>query len=453
MHARMLPLLCGSLVACVATSQPQSSQDAGTPDLADAGTPDMRTPDLGALDLGSPDQGTSDAGAQRYTLTVNNGEGSGEYPAGARVHISASLDWASQLLLEWRANVNLNELSLDNPKAWQTTLVMPAQNVSIEAILETATQTLTESTFTGVTQTEKRALLSPASGPPKGVILFLHGTGGSADFLRRSESVAFSHIANQRGYALVSADAEEVIAGDLDDDQKIRWDATLSENNLDLGNLNALLEDAQQSGNLPAGLPRFVMGMSNGGAFSLTVGAVAQTPELAMAFPALRFVAAASYCASGRRDAAEQTTTPTAWYLCRNDTNPNVGAEGNARAEERSGQLAQRSIPTEVRYHEPSPVTLTRLLRVTDLDAPTAQAVLDELQSHGFLDAQGFLTAPVSALVQAIQSAPRDFPAITGLPGPTGRDLSDQLSVAYADHKFFSELAHRTLDFFEAQRP
>ena len=67
--------------------------------------------------------------AQTYTLTVNNGYGSGTYTAGDTVNIWAKEFPTNTVYDKWTGDVT----PLEMPSEWHTTLVMPASNVNVTA--------------------------------------------------------------------------------------------------------------------------------------------------------------------------------------------------------------------------------------------------------------------------------------------------------------------------------
>ena len=431
-----------------ASSRDDAASADGATSTNDVGFGDIGFADTGpTIDAGAADAGVvGDAGAGPFMVTVHAGFGSGAHQPGDTVHVFADLVASGAILSEWRGDVAL----LERPQEWHTTFTMPARDVTVTAVTATRTLALESSVFRGTTTHDKRARWFVPPNP-RALMLMLHGTGGSADFINRTEAEAVALAAIERGYAVASYEAEEVAAGDLDGDQKIRWDADRLVTNVDFANLDALIRDIRARGAIAADLPLVVMGMSNGGSMSVSLGGVSAIGELAAAFGALRFAAAASYCASGRITAALQTLTPTAWYLCRRDTHPQVGEQGNMNSETNSAALARRGVATEVAYHEPSPIYDERFTRVSGIDRATSTAIVGELRNAGFVDPDGILNAPVADVVRAFIAAPASFPMLRGLDATAKRDVSNQISAVYADHTFFSDLTEQMLDFFDAQ--
>ncbi len=67
-----------------------------------------------------------------YSLTVNNGTGSGEYAAGASVDIQASQAPTGQRFLAWTGDIS----SVNNPTKSSTTLVMVSEDITVSAQYE-----------------------------------------------------------------------------------------------------------------------------------------------------------------------------------------------------------------------------------------------------------------------------------------------------------------------------
>jgi hypothetical protein len=398
----------------------------------------------GGPDGGAPDGGAPDGTAPTYSLTVTGGFGSGEYAAGTTVHVWADLDPLRQYLDAWTGDASL----LEGPREWHTTLVMPAADVSLTATVETLEVTLAENTFLGSTALPKTTISHLPAGV-RGLILFNHGTGGSSNFIEKPEARYLALLAIARGFGVLGTEAEEVVAGDLDGNLKIRWDASLLDSNVDLANLDRLIADLRAMGAIYAATPLFVLGMSNGGAFSVSLGAVGGAPSAAT-FPNLRFAAAISFCAEGRVDAANLTTTPTAWYMCQNDDNPEVN---NGLAIQRYEWVLGRGIDAEYAEHPASPLYDQRFTRVAGVDAATSLALANDLRAAGFLDAASFFTTPGENIVAAIQATPADFPAFGGLTAAQGLEARAQIKVMEAEHSMYSDYASRALDFIELHMP
>lgn len=145
---------------------------------------------------------------------------------------------------------------------------------------------------------------------PRGVILMLHGTFGNSAFVEKTEARYVALKAISKGYAVLAPEAEEAVAGDLNGDGKPRWDVALNGSNTDLQALDSLLALLAAGGRLSASLPRYVIGMSNGGAMATALGAVAGSGAGVTAAQSRGL--AADFQAAGLVDAAMLFNTPAA---------------------------------------------------------------------------------------------------------------------------------------------
>jgi len=379
----------------------------------------------------------------RFALTVQNGYGSGAYPVGATVHVWAALDPADQLLSVWSGD----DAVLAEPLEWHTTLVMPARDATVAAAIVDRPTTLAVSQFGGPNGTPKtvRRFIPPA---PRGLVLILHGTGGSANFITSTEAFAVALRLIESGYGVLGTEAEEAVVGDLDGDGKERWNAALTPTNLDLATLDALVADLRGSGAIGAATPLFALGMSNGGSMAVTLGAV-DASAVAPVFPNLTFAAVISHCASARAGSVAVTTTPSAWFMCQNDDNENVGGAGNADAAANSAALAGRGVPTLYDEHPASPLYDARFERI-GLASGTSAALAADLRAAGFVGAGGFFTLGTDALTAAVLAMPSLAPTLAALSPAQQRNVIDQLRAMQAEHQMFSDWAARAAAWFDA---
>ncbi len=412
----------------------------GTPPSSDA---DDRVDRFAGQPKAAP-PATCPVSAPRYTLTVTQGWGSGTYAAGETVHVWAAVRPQDQVITGWSGDADL----LADPAEWHSALAMPLRDASLAAAIVERPTTLTLTQYEGTTATTKR-VFSRIPDTPSGLILFLHGTGGDADFITRTESFAVALRALENGYGVLGSEAEEAVAGDLDGDGRLRWDAALSRANIDFGNLNALVASLRATGAIGPTTPLFALGMSNGGNTAVSLGAVGSS-ALAAVYPTLRFAAVVSHCAQGRAAAVAVTTTPTAWFMCARDDNDMVS---NPPAQADSAALAARGVPTQYRENPPSPLYDQRFLRVPGLDLATSQAVAAELRAAGFVGPDGFFATPSAAIQAAVAADPSLAPALAALaPGARNR-VFDQVSVMQAEHQMYADLAAAAVAFFDAHHP
>ena len=373
-------------------------------------------------------------------LTIVNGVGPATALPCGQVELWSSILPQSKVLLNWTGGS-----FTPDAEEWHTTLTVPSANAALTANVMTLNITFTTRSYTAPTTASKTARFwVPAS--PRGLIVLLHGTGGSSTFIEQAETRSFALKAISKGYAVLSPEAEEVAAGDSDGNGKIQWDIALNPANTDFRSLDTLLGSLVSTSVIPAGLPTYVMGMSNGGAMAISLGAIAATAA-APSFPNLRFKAVISYCAQGNPAAVGITTTPSAFYLCGNEENENVS---NSQALANSQTLVGRGVPTTGILHPATPLYNQRFIRVAGVSAAQSLAVANELRAGGFVDANGFFSTSTAAISAAFTASPASFPTISGLTGAQRFVLLGQIAVMRAAHQFFSDWTSRSLRWFAA---
>jgi hypothetical protein len=378
-----------------------------------------------------------------FSLTVRGGYGAGTYAAGDTVYPFAAFTATNSVLGGWTGDGVASALT-----EWSGRFVMPARDVALTVAATPLAAPLTVGSFAGVTARAKayRYVIPPNA---RGLILAFHGTGGSSRIIEKGEGYAITLEAVAAGFGVLAYDSEETVAGDLDGNGKLRWDVSASATNIDFANLNALVAQLRTRGLISAALPLYAFGMSNGSSMVVTLGALGTQPALAAPFPNLRFRAIAGYCAPGASSAVAVTVTPTAWYVCRNDTNDEVGPDGNLRSAQHNATLMSRGIATDLAYNEPAPLYDERFTRAGTIDATTSRALVAELNARGFLDGRRFVNRPPEQIVADIQArGAAGYPTFARLTGDQLADAIDALRETYADHQLFSDAARRMLAFF-----
>jgi|LNFM01.1.fsa_nt_gb hypothetical protein len=448
-HKFLLPLAgCLALMpACGDGVGRDGGRDSNASDgnVVDSGaSPDTGgTEDSGvAADSG---QAGSDAGGS-FRLEVVNGFGSGVYAAGSTVHVWSAASTTNEVALPWSGDSSL----LAEPNEWHSSFVMPARNVTMTANRQSQPVTLTVETFNGSTSRPKTVRYHFPRAM-RGVVLFSHGTGGSSTYIQSAEAFALALALVQRGYGVVGTEAEEAVAGDLNGDGKQRWFSgpAFRADNVDLRNMQLLFASFEMRGLIPAGTPKFALGMSNGGAFSHYLGTVGSSP-VAGDFPQLRFRAIVGYCADASgSQSASMTMTPSAWFMCGAEDNPDVS---NTEARANSLMLMRRSIPTDYIEHPPSPLYDERFTRIEGISVETSRAMVAELRAAGFVDASGFVNRDGDSIGQFIVDNPTRFPTIVRQRDSLG-SIRSQVKVVRAEHSMYADYAQRNIAFFDRFNP
>jgi hypothetical protein len=359
------------------------------------------------------------------------------------VHVWSAVSTTTGVARHWGGDVDL----LAEPDEWRTTFVMPARDVTLVANDTTQRMLPTVETFTGVTSVVKTVrYVFPQR--MRGVVLFSHGTGGSSTFLESTEAFPIALALVADGYGVMSIDAEEAAAGDLNGDGKQRWAARASAGNVDLNNLQMLFESFEARGSIPTGTPKFALGMSAGGSFSHLLGTIAATPA-AEWFPQLQFAAVVAYCADASASrSASRSTTPSAWYVCAAEDNPEVS---NVEARANEAELSSRGVVTDYAENLPSPLYGERFTRVDGITAAMSVAMAAELRAAGFVDAEGFITRDAEEIAALVAADPASFPTI--MSSQRANLVRLQIKVMRAEHAMYADLTRRTIDFFDRFNP
>ncbi len=353
------------------------------------------------------------ASGTNVRISVTNGAGSGEFPAGETVYLLAAPNPDGKVFDRWIGDVE----GLDDPSAAQTTLKLPDRDLALTATYKDAPA------WTPKLETiENRRVFSFFPTDAVGVILFFHGSGGSAaawiDARQGAENRLFLDDAVAQGFGIVVTESADRV--------NRQWSPRPPDSNPDIRFVNLILEMLRKRGDLTKATPVFGVGMSNGGGFVSRVSAV------------LGFQGQAIYCASGVNAYMARTTVPTIWCVARNDEN----VDNNKDAEANFQQLASREVAAEFLVSEPSPVYPSRFQRIPGITTENALDIHDRLKAGGFLNDGDFLIE---------DPARSDWEHVLEPYRRAQGAIDDQLSVCYARHKFFSTYNSRVLRFFGAR--
>ncbi|MFN5378876.1 MAG: hypothetical protein ACK5BQ_08930 [Ignavibacteria bacterium] len=370
---------------------------------------------------------------QLYTVDVINGWGGGKYRAGDTVHVfSRALD-ARDVFNRWESTP---EVVFMPPDEWHTTFIMPNNNVSVRAHLDTLPlYELKEEQISGVERPKRVYHALPPS--PCGVVFLYHGTGGSArGWLPGSvENFTFVKDLIAANFGVIITESEETTAQkDMNGDGFIRWDVAppLPDASIDYRNLRAILDTLINRGTITTSVPLFGVGMSNGGAFAIPSAI------------ALGMKAAVSYCASGRASNASIINIPCLWMMAANDDNENVGTTGNQEAVELARRLRERGVKADAvirRAHPIYPEIFTR----AGASESASRAIVSNLRDKGHLDERGYMRTTSNTIAAAVMADPASYPAIVTQKELTSNAIVNTLAVAYAEHNFFSDLSKQTI--------
>lgn len=347
-------------------------------------------------------------------LTVTGGWNGGVVVPGAVRDVFAEAPSSTRQFVAWRGDIAV----LDDPRAWHARLTMPDRAVQLTAEYRTVTPLART-----VTEVNGRRAEYAIPAAPKGVIVVFHGSGGSSRGAFEGERLDFAEYAVAAGYALVALDSNDRDAR--------QWATALSTSNPDVVNTVALLDRLTAEGLLPPGLPRFALGISNGGAFASRISAL------------LGWRAQNLVIATGVEPVMVQTSVPTIWTLGRRDAV--LAPDSIASAQRYANGLIGRRIAADVHVLEPTPIYPERFTRVRGLSLEDSRVIQAALRTAGLLDAAGFL-----------RQDPRSSEAALGAAIPPAYAASRngilaQLELAWAGHETMSDFRHRVVHFFDAQ--
>ncbi|MEM6559853.1 MAG: SBBP repeat-containing protein [Myxococcota bacterium] len=370
---------------------------------------------------------------RKYTLIVTDGYGSGRYAPGEIVHISSRVAPLQEAHLRWTGDIEV-----DNE--WHTTFVMPARDIALTAEVASVSFEREDSDYLGMSDTVKtRRLFTPAASPI-GLLLLLHGTGGSSAMVDRTEVHAFVLDAVQEGFSVVALDSEETASGqDINGDGNLRWNTELTETNVDLANINNVLVKLRSEGYLDASMTLHAFGTSNGGGMATTLGGVADS-DGADAFPELRFHSVASMCAAGQA-ATAFTRTASSWWMCGEQAQAVLK---NSQALASSFALQQRAVRSSTTVQGPWPLLPEHLLRLPNVGTQDAADLHADLISFGAIDESGKVLMNSADLIREVSL--EDL-STTLLSAEISRELRSQLDMHYAEHEFFSTRSQGILRF------
>lgn len=264
---------------------------------------------------------------------------------------------------------------------------------------------------------------------PRGVIVMLHGTNGSAANVAdaKVESASFLREAATRGYALLVPESDKRTV-------PRQWsNDTSSSANPDLVRILSLLREMRDLG-VPSDTPVFLVGMSQG-------GGAAGILALLLAQEGVSVKGVAAYC-SGATSAfvAPQYTLPTVFTLMANDS---VVADAAAIAEN-AATLSSRGVDVLLFTQAEGRACPGRFARIAGISEAGSAQIFDGLVRAGVLDAEGRVSGGVTAEAMAAAIPPAYATYVDA--------IEEQLRVIAADHVFAGDRNAATLDFLDSHR-
>lgn len=372
-----------------------------------------------------------------FTVSVNNGYGTGKYKIGDTVDIFSVAYSDNQLFDKWTGDVSL----LNAFEEWHSWFIMPNRNVSFTGSLKTITPvTLNLEMIRGRDRMKPVYSFFPAGH--KGFVYLLHGTGGTAQ--NTATSYEFKQLIKDLvtdNFGVIITEAEEATTGvDANADGKLRWLVAPADsvNNIDYANIKIITDTFYNRGISNRNKLRYSAGMSNGGNYAAYLSAY------------YKHKAGISYCAQA--GAVSLTTlTPLQFCMARYDNNENVGPAGNATALSNSQTISSRGVCSKYFIKEHSPLYAERFARRGDITIIKSTAVFNELKSKGYLNNRNYFIGFSDVLVNAYTANPASFPELNSLTTLQKLYVVEQIDLAVSDHHMYSDYNRATLKFFNTQ--
>jgi dienelactone hydrolase len=266
----------------------------------------------------------------------------------------------------------------------------------------------------------------------RGIVFVFHGTGGSADFATKIETVDMLNHLVADGYGFVSTEST-----DRNTDQ---WDTTsLSLTaNADLARLSALYASFMSSGKITDTTPIYAVGMSRGAGFASV---------FAQAFKNAGDPVAAIAPSHGQIPIVVRNkgglNVPAIFTLGANDT-----IVDNAQVIQQVQALQPRGISAEYFVEPETNLQASRFLRIPGIGQSTADAIFTTLTNAGLWNQSGQRLKSINDVEAALPTL--QYPA--NVTGDQKQMLADEINVVLAVHQYSATYATQTTQFFDAHR-
>jgi hypothetical protein len=208
--------------------------------------------------------------------------------------------------------------------------------------------------------------------------------------------------------------------------------------NIDYANIAALTDTFYARGYTQRTVPRYSIGMSNGGIFSSALSYISH------------YDAGVSYCAPTAGLVTSTSITPLQFCMAQYDNAPEVGSSGNAMAQSNSAALSARGICSPFYLHNHSRVYPQRWSRWNGISSSLSTAIYSELVSNHLIDSRNYLLLSADSIEARIAANPSAYPVISSLNLAQYTFATNEMDIMYAAHQFFSDYNKTTIHFLQA---
>jgi predicted esterase len=269
---------------------------------------------------------------------------------------------------------------------------------------------------------------------PRGLVYLFHGTGGSANFAEKIETIDVLNRLIARGYGFVSTSSTERTGNK-------RWlvtDPSLT-TNPDLARLTRLQANLVATTPVDANTPLVGIGMSNGARFVTTWGQSFKNGG----YP-VKAIWASHGTTAPPYDQAGQLTVPVVFSTSENDfTVPPGGVIQSFITAHNAGT------PSEIFASHERNLNAAQYQRIPGIDPSEAKQIFFSLVATGVWDGNGKRVEP------DIETAANRALA-ANLPGsvaPQRIEIENETALLLAVHQFTAEYADQVIAFFDRYVP
>ncbi len=371
-----------------------------------------------------------------YVLDVGAGYGGGVFQAGQKLHI-----WAAEkdgyVFSHWTGQTQLLESSLE----YHTTLVMPSENVQVEAQYTALQPSMDFEIFSikGAERNKRVYAYFPDKDKMKGVVWLFHGTNGNAiSWVNEIENRQLCNRLMASDYGIIAFTCEESeFEIDFNNDGVYRWSYGIDTTLIDFGNIRAIRDAMFNKNKITSQVPHIALGFSAGGAFTEYVAY------------ALQWKAAVNHNTPGNALLSENSTVPYYHCISENDNHPDVGPAGNLEAKAHYQNYLNRDACVEFEAFAAMPLFPERFDRSPLINKTLSVAIFNEINANNGLDDAHFLNGLYSELEQIVLANISAFPVIASLTAGQRNHLKDQIQTTNAEHHFKADFNGRTIAFIE----
>ncbi len=267
---------------------------------------------------------------------------------------------------------------------------------------------------------------------PIGIVYLFHGTGGSARFASKVETVDVTNQLRSRGYGYVSTTST--------DRTTKQWDtSTLSlTSNADLPRLDRLHDHLIATTGVDATTPIFAVGMSNGAAMANVFGeAFFDNGRPVVAVAPFNGPIPLSVEANGG------LSVPAFFHLSENDS-----VVDNARITSQHEAMAARGVATRLTMTREFPL-FDRFTRIPTVDENENDAIVAALTATGVWNDDGERVVPLAEATPLVADAvTNDLPASLDA---DRAEIGNQIAIIVAEHQFDGLWGAAMANFFDEQ--